>query len=116
MNSNYRSGYTFELRIAGILQTNGYYVIRAAGSHGIADLVAMKTGETVFVQCKAGQSKIPLPEWNRLYAVASMLGAIPVLVTRDRLGRVTWTELTGTAAPRETRPGKQWHPDMVGAL
>lgn len=115
MTNHYRSGAVFERRISAILEAQGYYVIRAAGSHGIADIVAIKPGEIVFAQCKAGQTKIPLPEWNRLYVLATAVGAVPVLVTRDRLGRVGWAELLGTAEPRHPRLSRIWLPDRVGS-
>ena len=122
--SNYQNGSAFERRVAAILERHGYYVSRSAGSHGVADLVAIKAWQILLVQCKGGKGTIPLPEWNRLYAVASLLWpipgleygyAIPLLVTRDHIGRITWTQITGIAEARRPRPSAPWSPDPIDA-
>ena len=47
--ANYHKGRRFEYQIAEILRQNGFEVIRAAGSHGLYDLVATKrTGKNVY--------------------------------------------------------------------
>lgn len=117
--TNYGNGSYFERRVLGILEHDGYTVVRSAGSHGVADVIGLKAFEIVLVQCKAGAGTCPLPEWNRLYAVADSLrgsmdvAVVPVLATRTVGGRVVWTELLGTVAPRQARPGRPWHPDRV---
>src|SRR4051812_22245449 len=108
--SNYTNGSQFERRIAVMLMGYGFEVVRSAGSHGPADLVALKRGLVVLVQCKGGQAGMPLPEHNRLWGVASLLGAVPVLVTRDHVGRVSWQRLTGAAVTRKPRPVEPWSP------
>ena len=108
--TNYANGATFERRIAELLRAAGFEVIRSAGSHSPADLVALKPGLVVLVQCKGGRAGLPLPEHNRLWAVASVLGAVPVLVTRDHVGRVSWQRLTGAAESRQPRPSVAWSP------
>lgn len=53
VNKNYRKGYSFEKRVQKYFEENGYYVIRAAGSHGAADLVVIRPYRIpIFVQCK----------------------------------------------------------------
>jgi Holliday junction resolvase len=55
-------------------------VIRAAGSKGATkvDLVAVKPGSLIFIQCKATGTLQPA-EWDRLVEVAGWVGATPVL-------------------------------------
>ena len=53
--SRYRKGSDFERFVKYQLEEEGYFVVRSAGSHGPADLVALKGGfPTMLVQCKAG--------------------------------------------------------------
>lgn len=52
-NHNKRKGTSFEYRIADKYRRAGYIVLRARGSLGPADLIALKAGERdVFIQCK----------------------------------------------------------------
>jgi Holliday junction resolvase len=52
--SGYRRGAGRELRVKALYEANGWVVYRSAGSHGAADLVAMKAGrQTELIQVKA---------------------------------------------------------------
>ena len=55
--TNYRRGVLIELRAAHELQAAGYLVIRAAGSHGPADLVAVGEYVVRLIQCKRTKGK-----------------------------------------------------------
>jgi len=50
--SAYSKGANFERRVRGYLQEIGFVVFRSAGSHTPADLIALKAGEVLLVQCK----------------------------------------------------------------
>jgi Holliday junction resolvase len=52
-NRNYEKGRRFEYVEKKRLENLGYIVLRTSGSHGFADLVAVKPGEVRFIQCKA---------------------------------------------------------------
>ena len=53
--SHYRKGSDFERFVKYQLEEEGWFVVRSAGSHGPADLVAIKGGfKTMLIQCKAG--------------------------------------------------------------
>lgn len=52
MNSNYKKGRAFEYRIKKKFEKQGYIVLRTSGSHGFADLIAVRKGEVIFIQCK----------------------------------------------------------------
>ena len=77
---NYRRGSAFERRVKEMLELEGYYVVRSAGSHGVADLVAVKPGEVLFVQCKT--SKISAAECDILIKTSAQYGAIPVVAVK----------------------------------
>lgn len=52
-NPNYRAGVAFERKVKKEWESGGWYVTRAAGSHGAADLICLKPGELpVVIQCK----------------------------------------------------------------
>jgi len=52
-NHNKRKGTDFEHRVAAYYRRGGFIVLRARGSLGPADLIALKAGERdLFIQCK----------------------------------------------------------------
>lgn len=94
--SNYRNGSAMERRTKANLERDGYFVIKSAGSKGAADLVAIKAGEILLVQCKLDSYVAP-GEWNRLWELSRSIGAVPVVVGRGQ----TVMRITGP----KTRPG-----------
>ena len=50
--SKYQDGANFERRVRRSLETQGWYVIRSAGSHGLVDLIAFRQGEVWLMQNK----------------------------------------------------------------
>jgi hypothetical protein len=50
-NKNYRRGVAIERKVKDYLEILGYTVIRAAGSHGSWDIIAVKEGTTEPVRC-----------------------------------------------------------------
>jgi len=57
---SYRKGASLEYKVKAELEKQGFFVIRSAGSHGLADLVAIKREPT----------NLPFPRyWTRVYFV-----------------------------------------------
>jgi Holliday junction resolvase len=57
-NRNYTAGRRFEYQVQHEHELKGFLVIRAAGSHGPADLVCLgEGGTTLLVQCKVVTTK-----------------------------------------------------------
>jgi len=104
--SGYSDGRKLEYAAADLLWADGYWVIRAAGSKGTADIVALKRGETLFVQCKLSGTMGP-GERNSLVELARQLGGTPVCARWAKEGRaartVEFRELTGPG-PKDWRP------------
>jgi len=50
--TNYTRGRAFEYKCKHDLQAMGYTVLRTAGSHGPADLIAFDKSTVIFAQCK----------------------------------------------------------------
>lgn len=99
--SNYHRGRDLEHRVRAHLRDQGYEVLRTAGSKSKVDLVALKPGQLLFVQCKRSGA-LPPAEWNALWDLARMAGAVPVLAEQLQRGRKYW-RLTG----RKDQPGRR---------
>lgn len=57
-NANYRAGRALEYRVMRELRDAGHTVMRTAGSHGPADLIALAVdnGPVMLIQCKRSSS------------------------------------------------------------
>lgn len=111
MPSSYRHGADLERAVKTCLQDNGYLlVIKSGGSKGKVDVIALKRGETVLVQCKLSGTISPADR-TQLRRLALDLGAIPVLARWVKEGNaartIGFTELT-SMGPAGNRP---WTPD-----
>ena len=107
--SNYDHGATLERSVKSCLQANGYFAVKSGGSKGPVDVVAIKRGEILLVQCKTDGYLSPL-ERVELRKLALDLGAVPLSAGWHKNGRaarvIRFTELTsmGPAGNREWTP------------
>lgn len=85
-SSLYRLGRAFEYRTRDALKALGFFVLRSPGSKSPIDLVAIRSGEVLFVQCKR-HGQLGCSEWNELFKLARACGAIPVLASVAAAGR-----------------------------
>jgi Holliday junction resolvase len=110
--SHYNAGRTFEWKVRDALREDGYEVLRSAGSKTKIDLVAMKPGQIVFVQCKVNGLCAPA-ERSRLRDLAGMVGALPIVAYNHKEGRsaavVRYRLLTGDGP----KAFASWTPDQV---
>ena len=72
-----------EYRIRDLFRRNGYFVVRAAQSKPI-DLVCLRNGRSVLVECKAGGSFLGKERKRELLDLAKQTGAAVVLAKRKR--------------------------------
>ena len=89
-SSGYHLGRAVEYRVADRLRADGYEIQRAASSKGIADLIAIKPGQVLFISVK--RTALPGPDERReLVRVARMLPgiAVPVIARGKSLERIT---------------------------
>ena len=115
-STGYQLGTALEHRVKKQLEADGYFVVRAAASKGLVDLVALKWGQTLLVQCKRSGS-LPPAEWNALYDLAAQLDAIPLMASKGLRGTQLLRLLarkTGRRAQRQ--PMEPFVTDEVGAL
>jgi Holliday junction resolvase len=84
-----RKGRAFEYKVRDYLRANGYWVMRSPASRSVVDMVAIKTGQVLFVQCKVN-GRLDPAEWNALYEAAKLAGALPVMAERPGRGTIAW--------------------------
>jgi Holliday junction resolvase len=71
-HKNYVCGRSFEYRCANKLRKEGWtWVFRCAGSHGVADLIAVRMSyglvpEIRFIQCKYGSATLSKEEKEKI--------------------------------------------------
>lgn len=116
MATNYQRGRALEYRAQAALIADGYYAQRSPGSKGIADILAVKKGQTLFVQCKRGTGQmLSAADWNELVATAARHGGLPIYAEATPGGQLWWWLLTGPRQPRQRAnlPREQWWPDYA---
>lgn len=74
-NLKYNRGRAWEYKVKKDAESIGYFVIRSAGSHTLVDLVMIKKGEIVFVQCKTGKGAMTKKEQKEFKDFAEKYGA-----------------------------------------
>jgi hypothetical protein len=112
MPSGYRNGADLERAVKHHLEDNGYLlVIKSGGSKGKVDVIGLKRGETVIVQCKRSGAAVRPADRAALRGLALALGAIPLLASWVKEGNaartIGYTELTNPG-PTGYLP---WTPD-----
>lgn len=90
--SNYETGRRLEYRIRNLFRKQGFLVIRAAQSKPI-DLVCIRDGKPVLVECKAGRSYMGRERKEELLQFSQQSGA-PVVLARRRRRKVELTNLS----------------------
>ncbi|MEM4269598.1 MAG: restriction endonuclease [Candidatus Caldarchaeum sp.] len=83
---SYRKGRRLEYVVRDMFKRRGWAVVRAAASKPV-DLVCMKDGHTVVVECKHNKKYVTWGEVEPLIQLADKAGAEPVLVLAEKRGR-----------------------------
>lgn len=85
---SYRKGAKLEYVVKSKFEKEGYYVVRSAGSHGIADLVAIYPplfyhlgNKVILVQCSVKPKSNS--EINKLLSLCSRLRTVPCLAFKE---------------------------------
>lgn len=104
--TNYDRGRAFEYDTRDRLVGDGYWVMRSAGSKGKVDILAIKDGHTLFVQCKA-DGKCSPAERAELLRIAALIDGLPIVAYRDRGVRF---RLLNGPGPAQWVP---WSPDEI---
>jgi Holliday junction resolvase len=111
--TQYDRGRRFEHAVRADLTTNGYDVVRSAGSKTKVDLVAFKTGQVLLIQCKIDGRCSPAERADLLRLAAMLPCAVPVIAwKRPRARAVHYSRITGPG-PADRTP---WSPDFAGSV
>lgn len=111
MSTNYTRGRNLEYRAEAYLKAAGYVVTRAAGSKGVADLMAMRCGRDpkLLVSCKLGKGGAPPAERKALSLAAEQAGGLAV-VCWQRRPRTPMAWLVVGASGLYAEPDGEWLP------
>ncbi len=117
-NRNKARGIRAERTIASSLQKDGYTVIRAAGSLGPADLIAMKPRELLLIQVKTEprigrKAQISPAEWNQLIDYANNCGAKPIIAIKGYRTTSLYLITGRKERPTRTPPWQPWTADQL---
>ena len=82
-NKSYRRGYMFERQIFHLFESAGFYCIRSAGSHGCFDILAVKAGIAIGIQCKYNNHLTEVEKQAMLNAY-EQYGIIPIYAFRKK--------------------------------
>ena len=94
-NTFYRSGRKVEYAVRNDLIARKYpIVMRATLSRGPADVIAIKPGVVLLIQCKRGLS-MGVGEWNRLFDLAKSINATPIMAGQPNGTVIVYRKLTG---------------------
>jgi Holliday junction resolvase len=106
--SSYDDGVRVEHAVIHDLQENGYDTVRAASSKGFADVVAVKAGQILFVNCKRTTPPGPV-EREKLLRVAGHLPgiALPIVALKPLRQPLQYRVLLGVAP----KAWAVWTPD-----
>ncbi len=77
-----KKGLDFERRVKRVLEDQGYFVIRSAGSKGVADLVALSRHEKLLISCRE-KEKFTRAERNMLIRKALEIDGKAVLAYKQ---------------------------------
>ncbi len=80
-----------EYRVRDIFRRQGFLVIRAAQSKPI-DLVCIRDGKSLLIECKAGRSFLGKDRMKELLGLSEEAGA-PIILARRRRRNVELTNL-----------------------
>lgn len=85
--TKYSKGARFENEVKDILTEDDWLAVRAAGSHGIVDILADKHGEVWMIQCRTN-GNLSLNERQELISLAKKHKAVPILAYKSSKGVV----------------------------
>lgn len=81
--SSYIKGRRLEYKVRDIFRTKGYVVIRAAQSKPV-DLICIKDGRVLLIECKTRQSALSKDRKEELLQLAKVSGALLLLASKKK--------------------------------
>lgn len=102
--SNYSRGRRFEYSVRDVFRRQGYVVIRAASSKPI-DLVCLKDGRSILVECKTESSLVNRARLTQLRQLSKKAGTSMIVARKRKAG----VELMDVATGRLLHPQELKH-------
>lgn len=94
-NRNYRNGAVFENQVKRYFEGMGCLAFRSAGSHGLADVIAVsKDGAMFLIQCKKS-GIFPKSEIAGLIQASQLFPCTFLLADHKERGKIHFTDLEG---------------------
>lgn len=104
----YKIGRAFEYRVRDMLKAAGFFALRSPASRSPLDIMAVRPGEVVMVQCKRG-GHCPVSEWNDLYHLAVSSGATPLLAQMAGYRGIQFFKMLGPKdGSKKRQPMEPW--------
>jgi len=96
MPSNVSRGRSLEYVVRDRLRAEGFVVFRCAGSRPV-DLIAIKEGRILLVECKTGlRPQVPPSQLSHSLEISKRVGGTLVLAVRRRHQKIRWFRVTET--------------------
>lgn len=112
----YRLGRSVEYAVRDDFIKNGYYALRSPRSGGPADIIAIKKGLVVFIQCKRSMN-CRVGEWNKIYDLAVSVDGIALIGGRPTgRGLIYWLIIGRKDGSRRAQPKQNINLDELEAL
>jgi Holliday junction resolvase len=110
----YRYGRAFEYRVRDALRKLGFFVLRSPQSRSPIDLVAIRRGAVLFVQCKRS-GQLPPGEWNELLDLSVSVGAVPLMaeIAKTRGEILYWRLLERKDGTKRAQPRGAFLPEHI---
>jgi len=90
----YRLGRQVEYAVRDALKKAGFFTLRSPRSGGPVDVIAIRRGLILLIQCKRSLGLGP-SEWNDIFNLADSVGAIAILAGRPTGRGLVYYQLTG---------------------
>ena len=110
--SRYRLGREVEYAAKRKLERFDYFVLRSPASKGAADLVALRLGEVLVINCKRNLRQCGPEDWNRTFRLAESIGGIALVAGRISERGIHFMRMkTAKSGKREAQPYEPWKPE-----
>jgi Holliday junction resolvase len=93
----YRSGRRFEYEVRDYFERRGWLVVRAARSKPV-DLVCIRGGKAVLVECKYGKGRLTRSDRKALERVSKRYGVEVLVAVKKRRGRLELEKISHTVS------------------
>ncbi len=82
---SYRKGRKFEWKVKRVLETKGWFTVRAARSKPL-DLIALKNGSILLIECKYS-SRLSQKDKSKMIEIAKITSGKPILAVKKKYER-----------------------------